>query len=271
MKFKKFSLILFFVLIFSIGSVCAAELNSTATGVENADVAESADLSTQSDVISVASDSDTSNLKSSETDNVLTADRYSTMLIYSDMTTTAINPSIDGKKGDYFTVTLINSAGQRLSNKTIEVGFNGAKHLITTNNNGVAKLQINLAKATEPSSHTFAVFYKGDDDNRASFGVAKITIKKQTPKLTTANKSYKASAKTKKITATLKTSRGKILANKKVTFKINGKTYNVKTDKKGVATLNVNIKKKKTYSFSVKFAGDNTYKSVTKNGKLTIK
>lgn len=263
MKFMKFSLILFFVLIFSIGSVCAADLNST-----DADVQASEDLSTKVEVVSASAEPV---LKSSDTGTILTSDeRAATVLLYSDMTTTAIDTKTDGKKGQYFKVSLMNSKGQYLANKTIEIGFNGAKHIIKTDQNGLAKLQINLVKATT-TPITFAIFFQGDDDNKASFGVATLKVNKQTPKLTTSNKKYKASAKTKKLTATFKTSKGNPIVGKKVTFKVNGKSYTVKTNKKGVATIKVNIKKKKTYSFSVKFAGDNTYKSVTKNGKLVIK
>ena len=60
----------------------------------------------------------------------------------------------------------------------------------------------------------------------------KITVK---PLLVTKNISKKK-AKTVKFSAKLLNNKGKIVKNKKVTFKINGKTYTAKTNSKGIAT-----------------------------------
>ena len=49
----------------------------------------------------------------------------------------------------------------------------------------------------------------------------------------------KKSAKSKKFTATLKTTAGKAIKNKKIIFKIKGKSYTAKTNKKGVATIKI--------------------------------
>ena len=100
---------------------------------------------------------------------------------------------------------------------------------------------------------------------------AKITVKKQTPSLTVPAKSYGANAKTKTISATFKSASGKVIAGKKITFTVNGKTYTANTNDKGVASVNVSLNKKGTYSFTAKFAGDNTYAAISKTAKLTLK
>ena len=82
---------------------------------------------------------------------------------------------------------------------------------------------------------------------------------------------YKKSKKVKKLTATLKTKSGKAIAKKKLTFIVNGKKYVAKTNKKGVATVKVKVSKRKTYKFTVKFAGDKTYIKTSKKAKLRIK
>ena len=130
------------------------------------------------------------------------------------------------------------------------------------------KLQINLGYV---GPYTFAICFLGDDEYLASFVVAKITVKAQKCSLTVPNKSYKANAKTKSLTATFKSVRGKLIKNKKVTFTVNGKTYTAKTNEKGVATVKVSLNKKGTYKFTAKFAGDSTYAAITKTAKLTIK
>lgn len=87
--------------------------------------------------------------------------------------------------------------------------------------------------------------------------VNKITIK---PVLITKNLFVK---KTKKIkfTAKLVNSKGKIVKNKKITFKINHKTYKIKTNSKGIAILklkNLKLGKYKIYSIYSKSKIKNT-------------
>ncbi|ADC46578.1 adhesin-like protein with cysteine protease domain [Methanobrevibacter ruminantium M1] len=193
-------------------------------------------------------------------------DRIPTRIDCKNMTTTAVAAE-DGRIGKYFVVFLKDENGTALSNKPIKIGFNGRVYDRTTDENGSAKLQINLAYK---GTYTFAIGFLGDNDYLGAFEVAKITVKVQTPKLATSNKSYKASAKTKSLTATFKTANGKVVANKKISFTVNGKTYSAKTNSKGIATVKVSLNKKGTYSFTVKFAGDNTFAAVSKKGKLTL-
>ena len=196
-----------------------------------------------------------------------TVKRAGTKINYNDMKTVAVNTASDGRVGKYFNVTLTDVGGNPLANKEIKIGFNGKIYNKTTDANGFAKLQINLARA---EVYTFAVAFLGDDEYNASFIVAKINVTKQSPKLTTANKSYKASAKTKTLTATFKTALGNPIKSKKITFTVNGKTYTGTTNANGVASVKVSLSKKGTYSFTVKYAGDNTFNTVSKTGKLTI-
>ena len=190
-----------------------------------------------------------------------------TVIEYQDMTTTAVDTATDGRIGKYFVVTLKDGKGNALANKFIQIGFNGNVYNRTTDDNGQAKLQINLKAA---GTYTFAVAFLGGLDYNGSFIVAKIVVNKQKGSLTVPNKSYKASA-TKTLTATFKAASGKVVKGKKVTFTVNGKTYTATTNDKGVASVKVSISKKGTYSFTAKFAGDNTYAAMSKTAKLTIK
>ena len=191
-----------------------------------------------------------------------------TSIICANMTTTAIDSVIEGRVGKYFVFTLVDCEGKGLANKSVQIGFLSVIYDLTTDENGQAKLQINLKYA---NTYTFAMCFLGDDYYKGDFAVVSIIVKKQKPGLTVPNKSYKASAKTKTLTATLKTASGKVLKDKKVTFKVNGKTYTAKTNSKGVASVKVSLTKKKTYSCVVKFAGDSTYSAINKTSKVTIK
>ena len=184
------------------------------------------------------------------------------------MTTYSVIVAIDGRIGEYFNVTLKDIDGNVLANKPIKIGFNGKVYNKTTDSNGNARLQINLKV---PKTYTFAICFLSDDDYYASFEVSKITVIKKKMSLTVPNVSYKSTAKTKTLTATLKDNNNKLVSGKTLTFTVNGKTYTAKTNSKGVASVKVSLSTKKTYSFTVKFAGDDYYGAVTKSGKVTIK
>lgn len=94
-------------------------------------------------------------------------------------------------------------------------------------------------------------------------------VVKKTTSLTVAKKTFKKKA-TKKVTATLK-SEGKALSGKKLTLKVNGKTYKATTNKKGVATFTVKITKKGTFTATTKFAGDSAYAAKTVKSKIIVK
>lgn len=196
-----------------------------------------------------------------------TAIRNKSAIEYENMTTTAVDTSVDGRAGKYFSIRLKDENGVALANKHIQIGFNGQVYDRTTDKNGQAKLQINLKAA---GTYTFAVCFLGDDEFNGSFVVAKIVVNKQKPVISISNYNYKATAKSKKISISLKSASKKALKNKTVKLVLNGKTYTAKTNSKGVATINVSLSKKGTYSFTVKYAGDNTYAAVSKNAKLVI-
>ena len=198
----------------------------------------------------------------------ISVERKATFIKYSDMVTNAVDYYNEGRVGEYFKWTLVDAQGKPIANKPMQIGFNGVIYKMTTDKNGKAQLQINLGYKGD---YTFAITFLGDDNYNASFVVAKIKVNPQKPTLTVPNKSYKASAKTKALTATFKSVKGKLIAKKKVTFTVNGKTYTAKTNAKGVATVKVSLNKKGTYNFTAKFAGDSTYAAVTKKAKLTIK
>ena len=181
---------------------------------------------------------------------------------------TTVNTAVDGKIGKNLIVTLKDQFGKALNNKSVQITLDNKVYGLTTDENGTAKVQLNIAKA---GTYSVAATFLGDNSCAGKFETAKVTVIKQTAKLTTSKKTYKAKAKTKKLTATFKSAKGKAIKNKKITFKVKGKTYSAKTNAKGVATVKVKLTKKGKYTFTAKFAGDNTYKAVIKSAKLILK
>jgi hypothetical protein len=201
-------------------------------------------------------------------DFVVALNKVNVTIAAKDIKISTVNTKVDGKIGKYFTATLKDELGNVLNNKTVQISINNVKYNVTTDKDGVAKLQINIAKA---GTYTCTVAFLTDDTYNGAFEIAKVTVNKQKAKLTVAKKTYKAKAKTKKVTATFKSAKGNAIKNKKITFKVKGKTYTAKTNAKGVATVKVKLAKKGTYKVTAKFAGDNTYKAISKTGKLILK
>ncbi|WP_298501055.1 Ig-like domain-containing protein [uncultured Methanobrevibacter sp.] len=198
--------------------------------------------------------------------------RTGTVVVGNNYTQPAIEYNL-GERGGNFTVKLVDIMGNPLANKTVYIGYNGKMLNRTTDENGFASVQINLVAENRL---TFAVAFLGDDYYDASMSVYLITITKKAVTINAPAKSYKASAKTKSYTVTLKTDAnpfdGKtyFAAGKKVTLKLNGKTYTAKTNDKGQATFKLDITKKGTYTADVSYAGDNTYAAAKASAKIKI-
>jgi hypothetical protein len=121
--------------------------------------------------------------------------------------------------------------------KPVGLGFNvmfkvnGKTYNIKTDENGYAILSIKLS----PKQYEITAEFNG------SVVMNKIIVK---PVLITKITSSKKTKKTK-FAAKLLNSNGKPLKGKKITFKIKGKKYKSKTNKKGIAKINIRLKLKK--------------------------
>ena len=175
----------------------------------------------------------------------------------------SITPSVENIT---YTVTINGVAQTVVNNKVTYTPRTAAQYTIVVSNGQYA-----IYNATSVST---------------SFNAVKDTVK-ITAK--SAAKSYKAS-KTKKLTITLKNSKGKSLGKVKITLKVNkkltgslgkklkkGYTFTVKLNSKGVGAIKLTAKKVKgfkkgTYKFTVTYKGSALYKAATKkNIKMKIK
>ena len=166
------------------------------------------------------------------------------------------------------TATLKDADGKVLANKKVTFTVNGKTYSATTNAKGVATVKLALTAA---KTYTVSIKFAGDNVYAASTVSAKVKLNKEKTKVTAPKKTFKRSAKTKKVVITLKNSKGKAIAKKKITLTVNKKKYTAKTNKKGKATIKVKLTKKGTFKYKVKFAGDTQYKAAKKNGKIKIK
>ena len=165
-------------------------------------------------------------------------------------------------------VTLEDANGKILANKVVSIKVGTISKTLKTNANGKASVAIGKLV---PKTYTASIKFAGDSNYKASSFSVKVVVNKAKPKITAKKKTFKAAAKTKKVTATLKNNKGKVLKKVKLTLKIGKKIYSAKTNSKGVATFKVKLTKKGKYTGKVKFAGSKYYKAVTKNVYITVK
>lgn len=126
--------------------------------------------------------------------------------------------------------------------------------------------------ALAAGSATITINFSGNDIYKASKATVEVTVKKATPSITAKAKTFKIKDKTKKYKITLKNNKGTAMKNKKVTLKVNGKTYTAKTNSKGVATFKLSkLTKKGKYTAVITFAGNKNYNKATKKAKITVK
>jgi hypothetical protein len=180
-----------------------------------------------------------------------------------------------GERGGMFYGILMDTNGNLLANKEVQVAVNGPIYTVITDSDGRIGLQINLAQA---NVYTYALFFQGDEKYNASLiASSKLTVTKKPTSISAQSKSFKASATTKTVTVTLKTSKnpydGKtyLKAGKRIKLTLDGKSYNARADGNGVAKFNIKITKKGRFTAKIKFAGDKTYQASSKKIKITIK
>ncbi|WP_406536929.1 hypothetical protein [Methanobrevibacter sp.] len=196
-------------------------------------------------------------------------------VIESDYTfTRQANDYSAGERGDFFYATLKDINGNPIANVTCYVAVNGPIYNVTTDENGKFGVQVNLAAA---NTYTYALSFLGNEKYEASLNCSKLVLTAKKTTITAKAIAFKAKAKTKTISVTLSTVKnpydGKtyLKAGKKLTMKLNGKTYTAKINAKGVAKFTIKLTKKGKYTAKITFAGDKTYKASSKSIKVTIK
>ena len=130
--------------------------------------------------------------------------------------------------GKCYTVRAFDNNGNPMHGAGVVFTVAGKSYLIYSDSDGYASLKITLKSGTYVITATYSGYQLSN----------KITVKST---LITKNVSVKK-GKTIKFSAKLVNLNGKILKNKKIAFKFNGKIYKIRTNKKGIATLKITKK-----------------------------
>ena len=206
---KKFCIfIITLVLMLSVSAVSAADTNST-------DDVAAGDVEEEPPSVSVE------DISSAENDDVVAANQEKEIVLASD------DFNIYYKSGDKYEVT-VSQGGKAVSGVKVTISVSGASYDVTTNKNGVASLPINLKVGTHPIS--------------ASYGSVKINNNLKVLPVVKGSDVTMQYGTVGKYTASFLQKGGQPLANTNVKISVAGKTYTVKTNKNGVATLPIGLK-----------------------------
>ena len=135
-----------------------------------------------------------------------------------------------------------------------------------TDKNGIALLNY---PQLNPGNYTYLVYHEDNSYYGYIEQSGNISIPKITSKIIAKNKSFKIISSTKVYSIVLKDNQNKVLKNKKVILKLNGKTYVSKTNSKGKAIFKLDgFKKLGTFTAVIKFSGDKYYKNANKKTRL---
>ncbi len=182
---------------------------------------------------------------------------------------TANDVTVGYKKGT-FEITLKDSKGKAIADKTVTVTIADTKYDITTDANGVASINLTLTTGNYTATvHTVSDYY-----NKAGNAEATIIVNddRTTPDLTASEKTVylKTIASGYKYSVTLKDASGKALANKNITVTYNGNTYKATTNENGVATVTLKATATGSKAATVKFDGDDEYKAISKSATIKV-
>lgn len=171
------------------------------------------------------------------------------------------------------TVTLLDNNGNPIGEKEIVVSVGGVNSTVNTDSNGVATIPISY---DTPGVYEYTLYFAGDETTyKDSTKVVKVTVTKVAEPVKAATKLTAAKVTAtynvaKKLVITLTDANGKALSGKKVTVKVGTISKTLKTNAKGQVSLNVATLVPKTYTATIKFAGDSAYTASTVKPKVVV-
>ena len=188
---------------------------------------------------------------------------------YRNTSINASNANLVPNSGDYIAASLIDENGNPVAGESIQFKISGVSstYTKTTDENGQAKLKISLS---EEKTYQVTISFKGSENYNKSSKTIKLTIEKQTPKISSSNMELLPNSG-EKFTAILKDSNNKVIANKEVTFTIGKTTYTKTTDENGEASLKIKLAYTGKYTVTTKSPKTSQYNAISKSNTITIK
>ena len=183
-------------------------------------------------------------------------------------TKVTIKPTITGKdasgttQGTKYSVTALQSNGNPLKNTKISFNIGSTKYSATTNDKGVATLNLKLKAGTYTIEAT---------NPKTSEKIKNKVSVRNPPTLKIEAKDFsKYYGGSEKFTVKVTDTKGKALANKEVKITLNGKTYKRTTDKNGAASMNIGLNSK-VYPTTVECGGEKVSVKITVKATISGK
>lgn len=171
--------------------------------------------------------------------------------------------------GKCLIVNLHDSNGKAIKYAKVSVTLNGKTKTYTTDENGQV---IVSTKGLVPKSYVATINYNGDNTYIKSSASTTVTIRKLTPKLSASAKTFKLSDRYKKYNVILKNNKNVIIKNALIKINVNGKSYSVKTNARGIAAFKfTKLTKKGIFNAVIQFAGNAYYNSIKKTVRITVR
>ena len=156
-----------------------------------------------------------------------------------------------------------------VAGKTVTFTLNGATKTATTNSLGIALVNITAPATTGTYPLTFG--FAGDSRYAAAPTSATLTVTKPVPVLSYTGPTNATHGASITLSATLKTSAGAAIANRTITFTLNGATLTATTNSSGVASVKTTAPVKPgKYTINVAFAGDATYAAASASVAIRV-
>ena len=252
------SVALMFFLI--LGACSAVELDNVTSTEDSNLTADNNELSlSESEDSALEMNNQDSSLSESDGDGEnLKADENASANVTPIKTSLEIYSPHYSKTNTVFKVGLKDANGNAVSNQTVSLKVNGKTYKSTTESSGFAYI---AAASLKQGTYTVTATYNGDAEHIKSTLTKKVKV---TTSISASNmaKTYGVS---KYYTATFWKDNSK-LTNSTVKITLNGKTYSVKTDSKGVAQIATNLAPGKyTVKLYNPYSKETTSKTITVN------
>ena len=163
----------------------------------------------------------------------------------------------DSKRFVYY---LKDSNNKPIASKSVSLTINGKTYKRTTDKNGKISILLNLKKKSYKATIKFSAKYYASASK-------KITYKVVYPVIKASSTSVK---KGKKLNIVFKTYNNKVLKKERVYFKFKGKTYNLITTDKGIASLTCSMSKG-SYKIIAGIKNTKTYGKYTRTISFKVK
>lgn len=138
--------------------------------------------------------------------------------------------------GQHYNFKLVNGLNQSLPNRQVVININTVDYYLTTNVDGIASIQINLRNG----EYGLKYFFRDTLVLNPSQGTSHLTVLYNSTHFVASDLSMNSTNRSP-FTVYLYDVFNNTLANKTVTFTINGVSYNKTTDSSAKASLNINL------------------------------